>query len=255
MPGLEISSEYGNIVGLNPYNSVDCVIYGFDKTGLKVLLIERSFGNLDVEFDDDLALPGDLCGFDELLDNAAIRILYELTGLKDIFLEQVHTFSNPSRVSKPKDKIWLNAIREVPEVRVITTAYMALINLEAYKATPSGFAKKADWHLIEEIPTLAFDHNEIVDHCIKVLRNKIYREPIGFNLMPKKFSLSMLQNLYERILGKKIDKRNFRRKMIGSGFLIQLEEWQSNVAHKPAQLYSFDENKFESSKIPFNAIN
>lgn len=234
---------------INPNVSVDNVILGFDGQELKVLLIERKHDY--PEGKDFLALPGDLIYQDEDLDDAANRILFELTGLKDIFLEQFYTFGNPNRISKQADVQWLKSIRTLPEARVITVAYYNLVKIEKYNPSASGFASNAIWMPADEVPQLAFDHNDIFNKAIEHLKHKLYRQPIGFELLPRKFTLAQLQRLYEIILQTNLDKRNFRRKILKTEFIIQLDEKQQGVAHKPATLYKFDKKKFDSTDVHF----
>lgn len=226
---------------LNPRISADCVVFGFDFSQLKVLLIERE----QVEgFDVSLSLPGDLIFEDEDLDMAANRILNELTGLNDIFLEQVGAFGNPNRLSKASDKAWLKAVRKKPEERVVTIAYYSLVNMNNYQPKASSFATKACWIPVHEIKELAFDHYEIFQDALKKLKNKIKTQPIGFNLLPEKFTLSQLHKLYEVILGRELDKRNFRRKMLKLKIVESLDEKQEGVPHKPSQFFKFNEENY-----------
>ena len=232
----------------NPNVSVDCVIFGFDVSGLQVLLLERAHrDNLSFE-DDTMVLPGDLIQNDEDLDTAAQRILRELTGIKDIYLKQVGAFGSPDRLKKPKDQTWLKAIRLKPDVRVITIGYFSLIDINKYKLKPSSFAKAVQWTDVREVPTLGFDHNQILDKALRQLRSRVYTEPVGFELLPKNFSLHELLRLYESILDTKIDKRNFRRKILKLGFIKETDLFQEGVAHKPAQLYRFDKSSYEKAE-------
>jgi 8-oxo-dGTP diphosphatase len=230
---------------LNPHVSVDCVIFGYEEEQLKLLLIRRALNHSEHNSDRFLALPGDLVLEDEDLNQAAKRVLKELTGLDNVFLEQFAAFGAPERVKKEKDKQWLRSVRENPEARVITVAYYSLIDAEACMLQPGSFSAQAVWVPIREVPELAFDHNEIFENALDELKRKIQLRPIGFELLPDKFTLSELQNLYEAILGRELDKRNFRRKMLRSGFLTALEEKQQGVANKPAQFYQFNRQKYE----------
>ncbi|MDB9883140.1 NUDIX hydrolase [Bacteroidia bacterium] len=230
----------------NPNVSVDCVVFGFDGTELKVLLVQRVLrDNLDIE-DDTLVLPGDLIIDDEDLDEAASRILRRLTGIKNIFLEQVGAFGSPDRLSKERDREWLEAVRVRPEARVITIGYFALINIQNYKIRPAGFAKHLEWRDYHTVEELGFDHNEILNCAILKLRDKLYREPIGFKLLPAKFSLHQLYTLYNEIMDAEIDRRNFRRRMLKTGFIKETDEYQEGVPHKPARLYTFVQKEFEN---------
>ena len=235
------------LVKVNPNVSVDIVIFGFDFNELKVLLIERGLPTEAPERDTHhmYALPGDLIRDNENLDSAAKRVLQELTGLENIYLEQCHAFGNPTRLSRNNDLEWLKSMRADPYARVITVAYYSLVKLDNYQPTPSYFAKKADWYSINTIPTLAFDHNMILNRALQSLNNKARLQPIGFEMLPKKFTLSQLQKLYEVILNKDMDKRNFRRKVLNMGLVIALNEKQQGVPHKPALLYQFDKKKYQ----------
>jgi hypothetical protein len=181
---------------------------------------------------------------DENLDEAAQRVLCELTGLSNIYLEQVYTFGDPNRISKKHDQEWLRSIRAHPEARVITVAYTSLINKERFNLTPSSFARNAVWVKVKDVPQLGFDHNEILEKALDHLKHKIYLEPLGYELLPDRFTLAQLQKLYEAILVDKFDKRNFRRKILRTSFIVPLHEKQKGVSHKPARLYRFDKKLF-----------
>ena len=209
--------------------SVDCVIFGFDDGELKILLIERN----EEPFKDWYALPGNLVGNDEAIESAAQRILYEATGLKGIFMEQFYTFG---------------ALGRHPLGRVITVAYYAMIRLNGHKdVTPipaTNFARKAVWMPIKDMPELAFDHSRIFRKSFEKIKNKISYQPIAFELLPEKFTLTQLQHLYEVILNKTLDKRNFRKKMLAYDILKELDEMQKGVSYRAAKLYKFDKRKY-----------
>lgn len=208
--------------------SVDNIIFGFDGGDLKVLLIQRGAA----PFKGKWALPGDLVYPNEDLDAAAERVLEELTGLRGVYLEQVKAFG---------------AVNRHPLGRVITVAYYSLIKIADYSLTPASFARSAHWHKVTEVGELAFDHNDILETCLRRLQRKVRTTPIGFELLPQKFTLSELQQLYDVILNlpKKLDKRNFRKKILAMNVLIELNEVQEGVAHRPARLYRFDPEKYE----------
>lgn len=208
--------------------SVDNIIFGFDGSDLKVLLIQRG----TEPYNGVWALPGDLVFPEEDLDTAAGRVLKELTGLRDVYLEQVKTFGT---------------VHRHPLGRVITVAYYSLIKISEYQLTPDSFARQARWHGVSQVGRLAFDHNDILDTCVRQLKQKVRMAPIGFELLPPKFTLSELQQLYKSILNppKEIDKRNFRKKVLGLNFLIECPETQAGVAHRPAKLYRFDRKRYE----------
>ncbi len=228
---------------LNPNVSVDCVIFGFDLEKLNVLVIDR--GENKVAENVRLALPGNLIYNNENLEQAAYRVLEELTSLKDIYLEQIGAFGDPNRICKEADRAWLQSIRAEPEARVITVAYFSLVKMEDYMPHAASFAKNAAWIPANEITDLAFDHYDILQAARNKLKEKIKIQPIGFNLLPEKFTLSQLHKLYESILDKELDKRNFRRKVQKLDILTQLNEKQEGVPHKPSELYKFNEEKYQ----------
>jgi 8-oxo-dGTP diphosphatase len=203
------------------------VIFGFEAGELKILLIERN----EEPFKDWLALPGYIVEQDESIDDAAERILYELTGLRDLHMQQFHTFGEVNRH---------------PQGRVITVAYYALIRINGQKdlRPVTQFARKAFWHPVNELPKLAFDHSEIFNTGFNKIRRRLNYQPIAFELLPEKFTLTQLQSLYEAILNKKLDKRNFRKKMLSFGFLKELDEKQKGVSYRAAKLYKFDKRKY-----------
>lgn len=227
---------------LNPNVSADCVIFGFDFEKLKVLIIRRSTDATGKST--RMALPGDLIYDTEDLDQAASRILKELTGLTNIYMEQVAAFGNPNRIKTPQDQKWLKSIRAQPNARVITVGYYSLVKMEDCTLQASSFAKSVEWIAVDEIKELAFDHMEILQAALKKLKEKIRVQPIGFNLLPEKFTLGQLHKLYEAILDKQIDKRNFRRKIVKLDILTNLEEKQKGVAHKPSKFVKFNERKY-----------
>ena len=208
--------------------SVDCVIFGYDRGVLKVLLIES---DLD-PYKGQWSLLGDLLRPDENLDQASHRILKERTGVNDMFLEQVKTFSSIDRH---------------PAGRVITTAYFALVNVKDYQL------KKLDhhlhWHVVSDIQNLAFDHKEILHQSLFALRKKIQEEPVIFNLLEKKFSMRDLQQVFEQILGVELDRRNFRKKIFSTGLLKDEDEMEKQVNHRPGKLYSFNQETYEQIKL------
>lgn len=207
--------------------SVDCVIFGFDENKLKVSLIRSDLKKYSGRW----SLLGDLVFPNEDLDAAAYRILKQRTGLNDVYLEQVHTFGQVSRH---------------PAGRVVTVAYCSLINVQHYKL--NILDNELHWHDVKSVTDLAFDHQQIFDTCFKQLQKRVQEHPLGFNLLPKKFSLRELQNLYEAILDIKMDRRNFRKKFFSMDFLIDLKEMEQNVPHRPGKLYRFNFDKYEKKK-------
>lgn len=205
--------------------SLDSVIFGYKDGAINVLLIKRAIE----PFSGKWAIPGDLVYPDEDLPEAARRILYELTKLDNIELHQAQTFGAPNRH---------------PQGRVITSAYLALVKMDDLNAVASSWANAVKWVPIHEVGELAFDHNLIIDSTYKLLKQKLSSDPICFELLPEKFTLNRMQQLYEYAFDVEMDKANFRKK-IKSIPLIKHDEKQKNVRHRPATLYSFDVNKYE----------
>jgi 8-oxo-dGTP diphosphatase len=213
--------------------TVDCVIFGFDDNTLKVLLIKS---DLD-QFHGKLSLLGDNILSNEDLDNAANRVLMMRTGMKDVYLEQVQTFSKPNRH---------------PGGRVVTTVYASLLNIKHHAL--EILDNELNWHKVTEINKMAFDHKEILDTCHQWLQKRIQEHPLAFNLLPEKFSLRALQNVYEAILDTKLDRRNFRKKFASMGFLKDTNEFESQVTHRPGKLFVFDFAEYEKRKKGFTSI-
>jgi len=209
--------------------SIDCVIFGVDQGDLKILLIKRN----EVPQKGIMALPGDFLNTKESLKASAEKTLKLITGLDDIFLEQIGAFGEVERY---------------PLARVVTIGYYALINILNNKTQAGHTAEKLEWCSVNKLPPLAFDHEKIIQSAYQILKRKIRFEPIGFNLLPKEFSLTELQEVYEAVLGNKLNKRNFRTKISQMKLLINTEKKQQNVAHKPAILYRFDEKVYEDLK-------
>ena len=206
--------------------SVDCVVLGFESQTLNILLIKRLIESQEGVW----ALPGGFIRLDEHLAEAPKRILEEMSNVKDIYLEQVGAFGE---------------IERFPPSRAITVGYYALVDPSQYELYSfKSEALEARWFPLSKKPRLPYDHDEIVDTSLKKLKRKLRYEPIGFELLPKKFSLRQIQNLYEAILGVDLDNRNFRRKLLTMGLLNQLNEKQEDVAHRKAILYSFDPDKY-----------
>jgi 8-oxo-dGTP diphosphatase len=212
-----------------PALTVDCVVFGFDEGELKVLLIERG----QEPFKGRWALPGGFVRVDETLEAAARRELAEETGLANVFLEQLYTFSEVDRD---------------PRERVVSVAHYALVKLSDHRARAATDAANAQWFPVSKPPKLAFDHAEILRSGLARLQGKVRYQPIGFELLPRKFTLSQLQHLYEAVLETQLDKRNFRKKVLSFGLLIPLKETQMVGRHRPAQLFRFDAEEYETLK-------
>ncbi len=211
----------------HPAVTTDCVIFGFDGQSLKVLLVERGIEPYKGRW----AFPGGFLNPDERAEEGARRELNEETGLEGAFIEQFHTYTEPNRD---------------PRERVITIAYFALVRIQEVHG--SDDAAKAQWFPIEEVPQLAFDHDRILRDATRKLRERIHFEPIGFELLPDKFTMKDLQLLYEAILDVKFDRRNFSKKMIHYGLLNQLDETVWPTPKREAQLYSFNKEKYDEFK-------
>jgi 8-oxo-dGTP diphosphatase len=201
--------------------TVDCVIFGFNKASLEVLLVQHAEGESVGKW----GLLGGWIKKEESADNAAQRVLYELTSLDNIYLEQLKAFTDPKRVL---------------DRRVVTIGYYTLVNREDYNIKAGFTLREAKWYKINDIPDLIFDHNEILEFSLMQLRNRVRQAPIGFNLLPEKFTLLQLMHLYEEILGIELEKSNFRRKILHMKLLVALDEKQQDVSHRAAKLYRFD---------------
>jgi len=211
-----------------PSLTVDCVIFGLDiaQQALQVMLIER-----DLEpFSGSWAIPGGFVHSGESLDKAAARELREETGISDVFLEQLYTFGDPGRD---------------PRGWVVSVAYYALISPDRVSVLASTDARQAKWFPVTKLPPLAFDHSDILSAALERLRGKLTYAPIGFELLPDKFTIKHLQKVYEIVLGQELDNRNFRKKIFSMDVLRELGEMQKGVPHRAARLYKFDERKYK----------
>jgi 8-oxo-dGTP diphosphatase len=208
--------------------TVDTVAFAIEQGSLEVLLIKRKFE----PFKSYWALPG---GFvedeiDDTLDQAAARELLEETNVGNVYLEQLYTFGNRGRD---------------PRGRIITVAYLALLREEALHLKASSDASGVAWWPVNQLPDLAFDHKEIISYAHQRLRYKIEYSPAAFNLLAEKFTLRDLQLVYEAVLSKSVDNRNFRKKFLSTGVLQELDETTQETSFRPARLYSFSEDEFE----------
>jgi ADP-ribose pyrophosphatase YjhB (NUDIX family) len=206
--------------------AVDCVVFGLDETDLKVLLIQRKLA----PFQHAWALPGGFVHLDETLDEAARRELEEEAGVTDVYLEQLYSFSTIDRD---------------PRERVVTVAYYALAKLSDHRIRAATDAMGVGWFSLDDLPKLAFDHTGIITHAHERLRGKVRYAPVGFELLPPRFSLTQLQRLYELILGTDLDKRNFRKKLLAMDLLVETDEVEQGVRHRAARLYRFDRRKYD----------
>ena len=209
-----------------PALEVDVVVFALDDEELQVMLIQRGLP----PFAGQWALPGGFVRVEETLDAAAERELREESGLADIFLEQLFTFGD---------------VQRDPRERVVTVAYYALVNLAGHDVRASTDARSAAWFPVDELPELAFDHHRIVEMALTRLRGKVRYQPLGFELLPEQFTLRQLQHLYEIVLGRPLDKRNFRKKVLGMGILKDTREIEKDVAHRAARLFRFDKRNYD----------
>jgi 8-oxo-dGTP diphosphatase len=217
-----------------PAVTVDCVVFGLDDEDLKVLLIQRGAE----PFVGKWALPGGFVQMEESLEEAARRELEEEAGIRPSHLEQLYTFGAPGRD---------------PRGRVVTVAYFVLVKLSDYRPRASSDAREAAWFSVWDTPKLAFDHAEVLSTALQRLKGKVRYQPIGFELLPPKFTLTQLQRLYETVLERQLDKRNFRKKILAMDLLEELDEVEQDVSHRAARLYRFDHRKYKQlEKAGFN---
>ena len=218
--------------------SVDCVIFGFHENELKVLLLKWKKG--------PWCLPGGFVRREESLQDSATRTLQERTGLKNIFLQQFHAFGDPQR-EKKKSEINHDQKGGWLQERFVTIGYYALVEFSYVKPLPDALSETCEWCDLNEIPTLIMDHRQILEKALEALRLHINYHPVGYNLLPNRFTMPQLQKLYETILGKKLDRRNFQRKMLAYQILKRLKERKHGVAYKSPYLYSFDLQKYHTA--------
>lgn len=227
-----------------PGLSIDCVIFGFHDSELRVLLLQ-------IKEWDRWALPGGFVRKDQDVDSEAVRVLHERTGLQDIFLRQFHFFGRHDRAAGdhiqlladrgiigPEDVTWLSQ-------RFVSIGYYALVEYsKVIEPTPDGISKAISWCPIQDLPDLILDHNEILAKALDSLKQELNLRPIGINLLPKEFTLPELRSLYEAVLSKQLDRRNFRRKVLGFDILKDTGKRRTGGAHKAPSLYVFDEEKY-----------
>lgn len=227
-----------------PSISVDCVIFGYENNYLKVL-VRKEFVPDNDKITEEWKLPGNHVFRQENIDDTASRILMEQTGLQNIFAKQFMVFSSPERLKiRQKDYEWVKP--RLKDERVITVGFYSLINIKDVDS--STMIQEAKWINAYEIKELMFDHNLIFDEALKKLRYDLLHEPLIFELLPEKFTLTQMQNVYEAIFNTVYDKRNYRRKINKMHYLIPLNEHQKGVSHKPARLYKFDREQYENTR-------
>jgi len=232
----------------NNHISVDCVTFGFDGEHLRVLLVKRSGDDCDGGDYSDLKLPGSLIYQDEDLDEAAGRVLVELTGIRDLRLTQLKAFGSKDRTSNPRDVRWLERAQKVKVERIVTIAYFALVKLD--RALEKAVdPQAAEWRVLSDVGTLAFDHNLIIEEARKAIRRDVENNRLLlFDLLPKKFTASQLRRLTEIIYDKPLDVRNFHKKISQMPYVVPLEERERGVAHRAARYYRFDRKAYTGSR-------
>ena len=231
----------------NPYVSVDCVVFGFDGKDLNVLLIERHIQENNNEYNDK-KLPGSIIYMDENLDEAASRVLTELTGLKNIPLSQFHCFGDPGRSDDPRDVLWLEKTTHMKIERIVTIGYVALIKINRKITLDSEGDRSANWYNVREADksNLAFDHSLIIKKGLEYIKHWLNLEPdLMFKLLPRKFTLSQLRLLYDAVNQTKSDVRNFQKKVKQWKNLFMLDEFERNVPHRAARLWRVKNEKLK----------
>ena len=223
----------------NNHISVDCVVIGFDGEQLKVLLVKRA-GEDNGEVYHDMKLPGSLIYMDEDLDEAAQRVLYELTGLRNVNLMQFKAFGSKNRTSNPKDVRWLERAMQSKVERIVTIAYLSMVKID--RALDKNLDDhQACWIALKDVMTLAFDHNLIIKEAMTYIRQFVEFNPsMLFELRPRKFTAAQLRTLFELVYDKPVDVRNFHKKIAMMEYVVPLEEKQQGVAHRAARYYKFD---------------
>lgn len=231
---------------LQPGFSVDCVILGFHDNQLKVLLLKPKYA-------ESWALPGGFVQKDEDVDQAAIRVLNARTGLENIFLRQFHLFGAKERNNNELNKKAVTFLQfegknsDFMLQRFVTLGYYAMVDFSSTIPEPDYLSESCEWKHITDIPSMILDHREIIDKALNTLRSKLNNEPAGYNLLNEKFTIPELQALYETLLGKKLDRRNFLRKILSYNILIKLDEKKKGGAHKAPNLYRFDKEKYDAA--------
>lgn len=235
---------------INKHLSVDCVVFGYDSKNLNVLLVKRTLSdesNGYIFYFSDYTLAGNHVYINEKIDAAASRILFDLTGLENIYLEEFRTFNDPDRISKPLDKLWLKNIDRDPSFPVVSVGYFALLSTNDIKLKWKG--REVKWVPVNEVGTLGFDHNHILKEALIALRNKMKQEPIGFELLPAKFSLTQLQRVYEKVFDTKFTTLSFRKIIENLDFIEPYNEVYKNTNNRSVQLYVYKENEYRKNSM------
>lgn len=233
----------------NNHISVDCVVFGFSGDLLKVLLIKRT-GEDNGEVFHDMKLPGSLIYTDEDLDEAASRVLTELTGVKNLKLMQFKAFGSKNRTSNPKDVRWLERAMQSKVERIVTIAYVAMVKIDKAFGQSLLDAHEACWVAIKDLKTLAFDHNIIIEEALTYIRQYAEFNPsILFELLPRKFTASRFRVLFELLYDKRVDVRNFHKKIAMMEYVVPLDEKQKDVPHRAARYYKFDKKIYNKLRM------
>lgn len=232
----------------NNHISVDCVVLGFDGEQLRVLLAKRTGSEGGTEYH-DMKLPGSLIYEDENFDDAASRVLYELTGMKKVELVQFKTFGSKDRTADPKDVHWLEQSTNTRIRRIVTVAYLALVKIShALNSDLQGY--EVCWMALKDVPTLAFDHNVIIAEAMTYIRQYATFNPsMLFDLLPRKFTAAQLRVLCQLVEGREIDVRNFHKRISQMKYVVALDEREQGVAHRAARYYKFDRKIYNKTRI------
>ncbi|WP_434981317.1 NUDIX hydrolase [Daejeonia sp. YH14] len=230
---------------IHTYVSVDCIVFGFDYDHrLNILLVQRHLENTPKE--KQRKLPGSLILSQEDVDDAAQRVLHELTGIKKMVLKQFRCFADPKRASSPEDIKWMDKEYQPNIDRIITVAYLSLCKID-HKINSTKY-DTVDWFPVDQIPALPFDHNLIIQEALKEVRRWVESDfSIVFELLPKKFTIRQLHRLYSDLSKNKIDIKNFHKKISTFNFILPLDEMETNVAHRAARYYKFDKKLYRKS--------
>lgn len=240
---MEMKEEFKDLLS---HLSLDCVVFGFHENQLKVLLLRMKYSH-------EWALPGGFVREQESMEAAAVRVLKERTSLDKIFLRQFHVFSDPMRSKiNPAIPDVLKSGASFPDEawfrqRFISVGFYALVEFSQVQPQPDALSEICEWISLDEIGLLMMDHRQILDKALETLRVQLTYQPVGYNLLPEKFTMPELQKLYETILGKELDRRNFQRKMLAYNILTKLDEVKTGVAHKAPSLYRFNLDNYQKA--------
>lgn len=231
---------------INLHVSVDCVLIGFDGVGFRVLLVKQ-LGKLSDETLNNMKLPGSLIYDDEDLDDAAKRVLNELTGLKNVKMMQFRAYGSKDRTRNPKDVLWLERFHRLDDKkidRIVTIAYLALVKIDRkYEQLSSKY--DAGWIPVDEVSDLAFDHSQIIHDALTFIRHYSENNPaVMFDLLPRKFTALQLRSLYQLVYNKEFDVRNFHKKLLQMSYVVPLDEKEVGVSHRAARYYRFDRTNY-----------